>query len=68
MKSNGLKLARAGSFLIVVAIVVFGALAYLAPQSTDPAEVFRLAGQLCGTLAGVGIVLVVVDRLRRRNG
>ncbi|MGU9982200.1 hypothetical protein ACJ4V0_19375 [Phreatobacter sp. HK31-P] len=55
-------------FLIVVAIVVFGALAYLAPQSTDPAEVLRLAGQLCGTLAGVGIVLVVVDRLRRRNG
>lgn len=68
MKSNQLKLARAGYFLIVVAIVLFGALAYIAPQSTDPVEVLRLAGGFSGTLAGPGIVLVIVDRLRRRHG
>jgi uncharacterized membrane protein YedE/YeeE len=67
MNSNKLKLARAGYFLIAVAIVLFGALFYLAPQSTDPAEVLRLAGQLSGALAGVGIVLVVIDRVRRRR-
>jgi hypothetical protein len=68
MPSTKLKLARAGIFLIVAAIVLFGAAAYVAPQSNDPAEVLRLAGQFCGTLAGVGIVLIIVDRLRRRNG
>lgn len=68
MKSNKRKLARAGYFLIVVAIVLFGAVAYVAPQSTDPVEVLSLAGGFSGTLAGLGIVLVIVDRLRRRHG
>lgn len=68
MSSTRLKLGRAGIFLIVVAIALFAAAAYLAPQSNDPAEVLRLAGQLCGTFAGIGLVLVIVDRLRRRQG
>ncbi len=68
MASTKLRLGRAGIFLIVAAIVLFSALASIAPQSNDRAEVLRLAGQFCGTLAGVGIVLVIVDRLRRRNG
>lgn len=67
MSSTRLKLGRAGIFLIVVAIALFAAAAYLAPQSNDPAEVLRLAGQLCGTFAGIGLVLVIVDRLRRRQ-
>lgn len=67
MKSGNLKLARAGYFLIVVAIIFFGAMMLLAPQSTDPVELMRIAGQAAGVAVGVGIALIVSDFLRRRK-
>jgi hypothetical protein len=67
MKAQGLKLARLGYFLVVVAVILFLGAMYIAPQSNDPVEVMRLAGQACGVAAGVGIVLIIVDDLRRRK-
>lgn len=68
MKAKPLKLARAGYFLLAIAAVFFlTAMMFLAPQSTNPAEVMRLAGQASGVAAGIGIVLIVVDMLRRRK-
>lgn len=67
MKSGNLKLARAGYFLIAVAVIFFGAMMLLAPQSTDPVELMRLAGQAAGVAGGVGIALVIADYLRRRK-
>lgn len=65
MKPQSLKLARLGYFLIAVAVVFFLAMMFMAPQSTDPVEVMRLAGQASGVAGGVGIVLIIVDYLRR---
>jgi uncharacterized integral membrane protein len=68
MASQGLKLARAGYFLLAVAAIFFIAMMFLAPQSNDPVEVMRLSGQAAGVAAGLGIVLIVVDLLKRRKG
>ena len=68
MATQGLKLARAGYFLLAVAAIFFIAMMFLAPQSNDPVEVMRLSGQAAGVAAGIGIVLIVVDLLKRRKG
>ena len=68
MASQGLKLARAGYFLLAVAAIFFIAMMFLAPQSNDPVEVMRLSGQAAGVAAGLGVVLIVVDLLKRRKG
>jgi hypothetical protein len=66
MASGNLKLGRAGYFLVAVAIVFFVvALIFLAPQSNDPAEVMRIAGGASGVAGGIGVVLIIVDILRR---
>ena len=67
MATQGLKLARAGYFLLAVAAIFFIAMMFLAPQSNDPVEVMRLSGQAAGVAAGIGIVLIVVDLLKRRK-
>jgi hypothetical protein len=69
MSSQGLKLGRLGYFLLAVAVIFFVmAMFFLAPQSNDPAAVMRIAGQASGVAAGIGIVLIVIDLLRRRKG
>jgi hypothetical protein len=66
MASGNLKLGRAGYFLVAVAIVFFVvALMFLAPQSNDPVEVMRIAGGASGVAGGIGVVLIIVDILRR---
>jgi hypothetical protein len=67
MKPANLKLARAGYFLIAVAVIFFGLMMFLAPKSTDPVEVMRLVGQVSGAVGGAGIALVITDFLRRRR-
>jgi hypothetical protein len=67
MKSGNLKLARAGYFLIAVAVIFLGAMMLLAPQSTDPVELMRIAGQAAGVAGGVGLALIITDYLRRRK-
>lgn len=67
MKQQTLKLARLGYFLVAVAVIFFLAMMFVAPQSTDPVEVMRIAGQASGVAGGVGIVLIIVEYLRRRK-
>jgi uncharacterized integral membrane protein len=67
MKPAKLKLARAGYFLIAVAVIFFGSMMFLAPKSTDPVELMRIAGQASGAVGGVGIALVITGILRRRK-
>jgi hypothetical protein len=38
---------------------------FLAPQSNDPVEVMRIAGGASGVAGGIGVVLIIVDVLRR---
>ena len=67
MATQGLKLARAGYFLLAVAAIFFIAMMFLAPQSNDPVEVMRLSGQAAGVAAGIGIALIVADLFKRRK-
>lgn len=67
MKQSNLKLARAGYFLIAVSVIFFGSMMFLAPKSTDPVELMRIAGQASGAVGGIGIALVIIDFLRRRK-
>lgn len=63
-----LKLTRAGIFLIVVAAIFFVSMLFLAPQSNDPAELMRIAGQAAGVAGGIGVALIVIDLFRKRRG
>ena len=67
MKSGNLNLARAGYLLVAVAIIFFGVMMFVAPQSTDPEQLMRLVGQISGAAGGIGIVLIITDFLRRRK-
>ena len=63
-----LRLVRAGIYLFAVAVAFFFAMLYLAPSSTDPVELMRIAGQASGAVGGVGIVLIIIGMMRRGRG
>ena len=68
MKSTNIKLARAGYFLLAVAVIFFiVSMTLLAPNSNDPVELMRIAGQASGVAGGIGIALIIADFLRRRK-
>ncbi len=68
MKKAEIRLARAGYFLLAVAFVFFFvAMILLAPNSNNPVEVMRVAGQASGVAGGVGVALIIADYLRRRK-
>lgn len=50
----------AGLLAIVFAIAVFLGIRQIAPGSTDPVEVMRIAGQAAGALAGIGLALMIM--------
>lgn len=63
-----LNFTRLGFFLIVVALLLFGVMFYLAPQSNNPVEMMRLSGRWSGTVGGVGVILIVLGLVRRWRG
>lgn len=54
------RLFFAGLLAIAFGLAVFFGVRQIAPQSNDPAEVMRIAGQAAGVLAGIGLALVIM--------
>lgn len=49
----------AGIFALVVAVGIYVGIGQISDQSTDPAEVMRLAGQAAGVVGGIGVALML---------
>jgi hypothetical protein len=48
-----------GIVAVVLAAAIFLGIQNIAPQSNDPVQVMRIAGQAAGAVAGIGIALMV---------
>ena len=60
-----------GLIAVVFALIIFFGVRQIAPQSNDPVEVMRIAGQAAGAVCGLGLAMILVaffipPRARRR--
>jgi hypothetical protein len=56
-----------GAAMVVLAAAFFvWMLTYLAPKSTNPAEMMKTVGQVAGAVGGIGIVMILFGLFRRR--
>jgi ubiquinone biosynthesis protein UbiJ len=60
-------------FIAVGSVMVAGAIAFalfmmaIASKSSDPAELMRIVGQVAGTVAGVGVAVIVTALVKFRS-
>ena len=59
MRKKNMRLVIAGLLFLVLAAGFFILMSNLAPQSTDPAALLRLAGQVSGAVGGISLVLIL---------
>jgi len=59
MRKKNWRLVFTGFLLLVFAAGFFFVMFTMAPQSTDPAELLRLSGQVSGAVGGVSVVLIL---------
>lgn len=62
-----LRLARAGKLLLVFAQVFLLAMLALAGAATDPVALMGTVGTVWGTLSGLGIALILIERRAPRG-
>jgi hypothetical protein len=68
MRKRNAGLIRGGIFAIAIGAIFFAvALIWLAPQSNDPAEVMRIAGQASGVAVGVGVVMLLLGVIGKKQ-
>lgn len=54
------RLFFAGIIAVVFALIIFFGVRQIAPQSTDPVEVMRIAGQAAGAVCGLGLAMMLM--------
>ncbi len=68
MRKRNPGLIRGGIFAVAVGAIFFiVAMIWLAPQSNDPAEVMRIAGQASGVAIGIGLVMLLFGIIGKKQ-
>jgi hypothetical protein len=67
VRKRNYRFVAAGLFLIVVAAVFFLSMLGLAPQSNDPAQMLKVAGQAAGVATGVGLAVAIIGLVGRKT-
>jgi len=67
VRKRNYRFVAAGLFLIAVAAVFFAAMLGLAPQSNDPAQMLKVAGQAAGVATGVGVAIGLIGLIGRKS-
>jgi len=66
MRKKNWRLVFTGLLFLVLAAAFFFLMLTLAPQSTDPAELLRLSGQVSGAVGGVSVVLILYGLIGKK--
>ena len=67
MRKPNWRLVITGFLFLVLAVVFFVLMSALAPQSTDPAALLRLVGQVSGAVGGVSLVLILFGLIGKKK-
>jgi hypothetical protein len=67
MRKRNWRLVIFGIFLILLAAGFFALMAVIAPQSLDPVELMRTAGQASGVAIGVSVALIIVGLVGKKE-
>ncbi len=67
MRKRNPVLIRLGIFAIAVAAIFFAAMTWLAPQSNDPVELMRIAGQAAGVAVGLGLAMLLLGLVGKKQ-
>lgn len=68
MRERNAGLIRGGIFAAAVGAIFFlAASVWLAPESNDPVEVMRIAGQASGVAIGVGLVMLLFGIIGKKQ-
>lgn len=66
MRKRNPVLIRLGIFAVAVGAIFFAAMAWLAPQSNDPVELMRIAGQAAGVAVGLGLAMLLLGLVGKK--
>ena len=66
MRRRNWRVVITGFILIALAVGFFFFMSLTAPQSTDPAELMRIVGQVSGAAIGVSIVMIIVGLIGKK--
>jgi hypothetical protein len=63
-----LRVVLTGIVMVAMALAFFfGIGAYMAPKSNDPTSMMQTVGMISGAVGGIGIVMIVIEALRRKR-
>lgn len=66
MRKRNWRLVIFGVLLIGLAVGFFFVMQSMAPQSLDPVELMKTAGQATGVVTGVSVVLIIVGLIGKK--
>ncbi len=67
MRKRNWRLVIFGFLLIGLALGFFFAMQSIAPQSLDPVELMKTAGQAAGVAIGVSVVVIVLGLIGKKS-
>jgi len=66
MRKRNWRVVTTGFVLIALALGFFFFMTLMAPQSTDPAELMKIVGQISGAAIGVSIVMIIIGLIGKK--
>jgi multidrug resistance efflux pump len=66
MRRRNWRVVTTGVILIALAVGFFFFMSLMAPQSTDPAELMRIVGQVSGAVIGISVVMIVLGLIGKK--
>jgi len=66
MRKRNWRLVIFGVLLIGLAVGFFFVMQSMAPQSLDPVELMKTAGQVTGVVTGVSLVLIILGLIGKK--
>ena len=66
MRKRNWRVVTTGFVLIALALGFFFFMSLMASQSTDPAELMKIVGQISGAAIGISVVMIVLGLIGKK--
>jgi hypothetical protein len=66
MRRRNWRVVITGVLLIALAAGFFFFMSLMAPQSTDPAELMKVVGQVSGAAIGISVVMIILGLIGKK--